>query len=75
MRWGANMVFIAQKTNQNDGVSVLITQASPMRYSVLMRDDDAKQYLPYARVYGEKTDAIAYANSILPVGEWFWGIA
>lgn len=66
------MVYIAQKINKHDGVSVHITQASPLRYSVLMRDDDSGNWLPHARVYSEKQKAIDYANSILPVGEWFF---
>lgn len=69
MLWGADM-FIAQKTNIPDGVTVQVTQASPLRYSVLMRDDDSGNWLPHARVYSDRQKALEYANEILPQGEW-----
>lgn len=62
-------MLVSTKHDDIDNLTVHVTRQS-LRYCVRLRDDDSGEFLPYARVYSQLSDAITYADDILRRGVW-----
>jgi hypothetical protein len=67
MQEGATNMTIANITNEEYGIEVVVSQTGASRFSVVLRDTDADEIFPVAHIHATLEAAMADAHKIAGV--------
>jgi hypothetical protein len=62
--YGMTTVILHEFANKEDGITSIVARIS-IGYSVVLRDDDAEEICPCAKIFPTEDRAVAFAKSIV----------